>query len=99
MPGNKNKPAKEPPFRPPQHEVEAFARCILPAIRAFYDTERLLSQALDMASHIRAGIPCNPWITQSPDGDAPAAGAKLTLEPNDKSERIPNCVDCRMVRI
>ena len=39
MPGNKNKPAREPPFRPPQYEIEAFARCILPAIRAFYDSE------------------------------------------------------------
>ena len=34
---------KRPPakgdFNPPKHEIEAFARCILPAIQAFFDTE------------------------------------------------------------
>jgi len=59
----------------------------------------LASQALDMASHIRAGIPCNPLDSESPGGDVLAIGAKLTSEPNDKSERIPNHIDCRMVRI
>lgn len=27
-------------FNPPKHEIQAFARCILPAIQDFFDTER-----------------------------------------------------------
>jgi hypothetical protein len=26
-------------YNPPKHEVDSFARCILPAIRAYFDTE------------------------------------------------------------
>jgi hypothetical protein len=39
MPDSKRNPAREPPFRPPQHEIEAFARCVLPAIQAYFESE------------------------------------------------------------
>jgi hypothetical protein len=36
-------PVKKPPstsgFKPPQHEINAFARCIPPAIQAYFNTE------------------------------------------------------------
>lgn len=28
-----------PQFNPPQHEIEAVARCILPAIQAYFESE------------------------------------------------------------
>ena len=39
MPDSKTAPAREPPFRPPQYEIEAFARCVLPAIQAYFESE------------------------------------------------------------
>ena len=35
----KRKPAAKGEFNPPKHEIDAFARCILPAIQAYFDTE------------------------------------------------------------
>lgn len=28
------------PFKPPKHEIEAFARCIFPAIREYFESEQ-----------------------------------------------------------
>ncbi|MDR1892814.1 MAG: hypothetical protein LBQ48_07390 [Oscillospiraceae bacterium] len=33
------KPLPKSDYNPPKHEIDAFARCILPAIRAYFDTE------------------------------------------------------------
>ena len=35
----KRKPQAKSAFNPPKHEVEAFARCILPAIQAYFESE------------------------------------------------------------
>jgi len=36
---HRKKSASKNGFNPPKHEIDAFARCILPAIRAYFDTE------------------------------------------------------------
>jgi hypothetical protein len=33
-------PADREAFIPPKHEIEAFARCILPAIRKYFESEQ-----------------------------------------------------------
>ena len=35
----RKKPLSKGAFNPPKHEIDAFARCILPAIQAYFDTE------------------------------------------------------------
>lgn len=43
MPDQSIKRRKQPDndntFNPPEHEIEAFARCILPAIQAYFESE------------------------------------------------------------
>ncbi len=34
------KPADKAPFIPPQQDIEAFARCIFPAIQAYFESEQ-----------------------------------------------------------
>lgn len=34
------KPTDETPFKPPKAEIEAFARCIFPAIRKYFESEQ-----------------------------------------------------------
>jgi len=36
---HRKKPPQKGAFNPPKHEIDAFARCILPAIQAYFDTE------------------------------------------------------------
>ena len=36
----KPKPIAKGDFNPPKHEIQAFARCILPTIQAYFDTEK-----------------------------------------------------------
>lgn len=36
---SKPKPKSQSAFNPPKHEIEAFARCILPAIQAYFESE------------------------------------------------------------
>ncbi|HCC35338.1 MAG TPA: hypothetical protein DEQ02_06765 [Ruminococcaceae bacterium] len=44
-------------FNPPKHEIDAFARCILPAIQAFFNTEAGRSEFAEwMAAHKRNNI-------------------------------------------
>ena len=33
------KPVAKSAFNPPKHEIESFARCILPAIQAYFESE------------------------------------------------------------
>lgn len=35
------KPADEAPLDPPKHEIEAFARCIYPAIQEYFESEEV----------------------------------------------------------
>lgn len=35
----RKKPSKDE-FNPPKHEIDAFARCILPAIQAYFESEK-----------------------------------------------------------
>lgn len=34
------KPITKSTFDPPKHEIQAFARCILPAIQAYFESEK-----------------------------------------------------------
>lgn len=36
---HRKKPIAKGDFNPPKHEIDAFARCILPAIQAYFDSE------------------------------------------------------------
>ena len=36
----KPEPIAKGDFNPPKHEIQSFARCILPAIQAYFDTEK-----------------------------------------------------------
>mgnify|MGYP000848156374 CR=1 FL=1 len=36
---HRKKPIAKSDFNPPKHEIDAFARCILPAIQAYFDSE------------------------------------------------------------
>jgi len=36
---HRKKPIPKGEFNPPKYEIDSFARCILPAIQAYFDTE------------------------------------------------------------
>ena len=36
---HRKKPIAKGDFSPPKHEIDAFARCILPAIQAYFDSK------------------------------------------------------------
>jgi hypothetical protein len=37
---HRKKPLVKGEFYPPKHEIQAFARCILPAIQAYFESEK-----------------------------------------------------------
>ena len=39
MKSREPEPLERNTFRPPKHEIESFARCIFPAIQAYFESE------------------------------------------------------------